>query len=168
MAKETGKEKSQDIAPTVQTRAARALSPFEEMDELFDRVFDRGWPRPLQWERPLWERLSSATPKMPKVDVVDRDKEVLVRAEIPGVDRKDLDVSVNDNTVIIKGQTSSETKEEKGDFFRSEITRGTFSRTVALPADVDGDKASARLTDGVLELTLPKLKESRRRKVEVK
>lgn len=159
-----------EITPTAKEAPAtsRALSPFEEFDRMFDEFFNRGWMRPLRWERPLWDRLAQIEPRMPKVDVVDRDKEVLVRAEIPGVDRKDLDISVTDNTVTIKGQSSSETKEEKGDYFRCEIARGAFARTVALPSEVDADQAEASFREGILELTLPKIKEARRRKVEVK
>ena len=91
---------------------------------------------------------------VPKLDIIERDDEVVVRAEVAGVDKKDLEVSVTDNSVTIRGSTKEEHKEEKGDYFRSEITRGEFSRTAALPCDVDGDKARANFTDGILELVI--------------
>lgn len=90
-----------------------------------------------------------------------------MRAEVPGVKKEDLDVSTTDNTVTIKGSTRHEEKEEKGDYYRSEITRGSFSRTVALPSEVDSAKAKARYKDGILELTLPKVNKSKRRTVKV-
>ena len=74
-----------------------------------------------------------ATPyegKTPSVDVIERDNEIMVKAELPGVDKKDLDISVTSNTVTIKGSTSHEEKEEKGDYYRCEISRGSYSRTL--------------------------------------
>lgn len=168
MAEENAKEITS--TPKETTPASRALSPFEEFDRMLENLFDRDWMHRLRsgWERPLWDRVAPLEPRMPKVDIVDRDSEVLVRAEIPGVERKDLDVSVTDNTVTIKGQSSRETKEEKGDYYRCEISRGAFARTIALPSEVDADRAEAKFSDGILELALPKIKEARRRKIEVK
>ena len=104
---------------------------------------------------------------MPRVDIVERDDELVVKAELPGVDKKDLDVSVTENAVTIKGSTSHEEKEEKGDYYRCEISSGAYSRTLALPSDVEADKAKANFKDGVLELTLPKLKKAKRHTIKV-
>jgi len=146
---------------------ARALSPFDEIDRMFDHYFRRGFMRPWRFEWPSIPEISLPEMKVPKVDVVDRENEVLVKAEVPGVEKKDLDISVSDNSVTIKGSTRHEEKEEKGDYCRQEITTGSFSRTVALPADVDGAKAKASFKDGMLELTLPKVERSRRHSVKV-
>jgi HSP20 family protein len=105
--------------------------------------------------------------KVPKVDVVDRENEIVVKAEVPGVEKKDLDISVSDNSVTIKGSTRREEKEEKGDYDRREISVGSFSRTVALPAEVDGNKAKANFKDGVLELTIPKAEKAKRHSVKL-
>jgi HSP20 family protein len=138
------------------------------MDRLFENYFTRGWLHPFRWARPSWGELDMPFEgKMPNVDVVDRDDEIIVKAEVPGVDKKDLDISVTDNTVSIKGSTSHEEKEEKGDYYRCEISRGSFSRVVPLPADVDAEKASSKFKDGVLELTLPKVKKAKRHTVKV-
>jgi HSP20 family protein len=83
------------------------------------------------------------------------------------VEKKDLEISTSDTSVTLKATTRHEEKEEKGDYYRCEITRGAFSRTVALPAQVESDKAKASLKDGVLELTLPKVEKSKRRTVTV-
>jgi HSP20 family protein len=93
---------------------------------------------------------------------------VVIKAELPGVEKKDLDVSVTETSVTIKGTTSHEEKEEKGDFYRCEISRGAYARTVGLPSYVDADKAKASFKDGVLELTLPKVEKSKRRSIEIK
>ena len=166
MAKEEKKESKQELQ---KAEPKRALSPFEEMDRMFEDYFSRGWMRPFRWEWPsLGEMAKPFEGKMPKVDVIERDDEVVVKAELPGVEKKDLDVSVTENSVTIKGTTSHEAKEEKGDYYRCEISRGAYARTVALPSYVDADKAKASFKDGVLELKLPKVEKSKRRTVEVK
>jgi len=166
MAKEEKKESKQELQ---KAEPKRALSPFEEMDRMFEDYFSRGWMRPFRWEWPsLGEMAKPFEGKMPKVDVIDRDDEVVVKAELPGVEKKDLDVSVTETSVTIKGTTSHEEKEEKGDYYRCEISRGAYARTVALPSYVDADKAKASFKDGVLELKLPKVKKSKRRSIEIK
>jgi HSP20 family protein len=159
--------------PAAPESPARAMSPFEEMEQAFERVygrfFPRGWMRPSRWDIPHWGDLPMLFEgKHPKVDVIDRDDDILVKAEIPGVEKKDLDVTMTDNSVTIKGTVSHEKEVTKGDYYRKEISRGSFSRTVALPADVEGTKAEANYKDGVLELIIPKVTKSRRRKVTVK
>ena len=177
---QTEAEKGQEIevrkGQEMQTaRPSRALSPFEEMDQLMERMnrlFEsfspRGLLRPGRWEWPSWGELAMPFEgRMPRVDMIDRDEEVVVRAELPGVEKKDLDVSMTENTVTIKGSTSHEAKEEKGDYYRSEMSRGSFTRTLTLPGEVDGSKAKATFKDGVLELTLPKIESSKRRTIKV-
>jgi HSP20 family protein len=150
-------------------RSGRMVSPFEELERYFDRVFPRGWLEALPWERTRWPEFGAAFEgRMPRVDVIDRDDEVVVHAELPGVDKDDVEVSMTDNTVTIKGSTRREEKEEKGDYYRCEISRGAFARTVTLPGDVDADKAEANFKDGVLELKLPKVEKSKRRSVPIK
>lgn len=163
------KAAKQESAQEIQKAApSRALSPFEEMDRMFENFFPRGWMRPLRWEMPSWGRLPMPFEgKTPSVDVIDRDNDIVIKAEVPGVDKKDLDITMTDNTVTIKGCTSREEKEEKGDYFRQEISRGSFTRTVALPGEVDADKAKTRFKDGVLEVTVPKVEKSRRRTIKV-
>ena len=166
MAKEEKKQSKQELQ---KAEPKRALSPFEEMDRLFEDYFSRGWMRPFRWEWPsLGEMAKPFEGKMPKVDVIERDDEVVVKAELPGIDKKDLDVSVTENSVTIKGTTSHEEKEEKGDYYRCEISRGAYARTVALPSYVDADKAKASFKDGVLELKLPKVEKAKRHSIEIK
>lgn len=147
---------------------SRGMNPFEEMDHMFEGFFPRGWMRPFHWDWPSWSRLPEAFEgRAPKVDVIERDEEILVRAELPGVDKKDIDVSTTENTVTIKGSTHTEEKEEKGNYYRCEITSGSFSRTLAMPGNIDGGKAKATFKDGVLELILPKVERSTRHNVDV-
>ena len=161
MAEETKKQEIQKAAP------AHALSPFDEMDRLFDQYFRHGGMRPWRFEWPRFPEVPLPEMKVPKVDVIDRENEVVVKAEVPGVDKKDLDISVGEDTVTIKGVTCHEEKEEKGDYYRCEISRGTFARAVALPAEVDGARAKALFKDGILELALPKIAKSRRHSIKL-
>ncbi|MGD8568614.1 MAG: Hsp20/alpha crystallin family protein [Gammaproteobacteria bacterium] len=149
------------------TEPTRALSPFEEIDRYIEGLFPRGWLRPSRWE---WPALSETAPfggKLPKVDIVDREKDILVRAEVPGIDKDNLDISITENTVTIKGTTHHEEKEEKGEYYRRETSHGSFARTVTLPAEVDSEHAKANYKDGVLELTVPKVKKSQRRTIKI-
>ena len=142
------------------------LSDIErEFEELFGNFMSRNWMRPFRWDLPT---LPSAEVRLPKVDVIERDGEILVRAELPGVEKKDLDVSLTDRTVTIKASTRTESKEEKGDYFRREISTGQTSRTVTLPSEVDGQKATAEFKDGLLEITIPKTAVANRVRVDVK
>ena len=141
----------------------RAISPFHEMDRIFESFFP-DWMR----TSPLWGSVASPMDVMrPRVDIVDRDEEVLVRAELPGVTRENLEVSLNGSHVTIKASTAHEEKEEKGDYYRAEISRGSYSRTIALPAEVDGDRAKATFKNGVLELALPKIEKAKRHSIKV-
>ena len=160
--KKEGKQEVQKVEP------ARALSPFEEMERMFDSYFSRGWMRPFFRDWPSFQKISPPFEgKTPSVDVIERDDDIIVKAELPGVDKKDIDVSVTSNSVTIKGSTSHEAKEEKGDYYRCEISQGSYSRTLSLPAEVDEAKTKAKLKDGILELTLPKLTKSKRRSVKI-
>jgi HSP20 family protein len=118
-------------------------------------------------QKPTLGELPHLGEKFPRVDIIDRDAEVEVRAELPGVEKKDLDVSLSDNTVTLKGSTRHEEKEEKGDYYRSEITTGSFARTLTLPGNVDSDRAKATFRDGILVLTVPKVEQSKRHTVPV-
>lgn len=163
MSKETKKEGK---AQMQKAEPAHVLSPFEEMDRLFDTYFSRGWLHPFQWPS-LPKATTPFEGRMPNIDLIDRENEFVIKAELPGVDKKDLDISVTANSVTIKGSTRHEEKEEKGDYYRCEISRGSYARTMSLPADVDEEHTKATFKDGVLELTLPKLKKTKRHNVTV-
>lgn len=145
------------------------IHPIADMERAFERIFSGSWPS-------LWRRndLSSFDNifeqkglRLPSLDVVDRDADILVRAEIPGIDKKDLNISLTDNLLTIKGESSHEKKEEKGDYYRHEISSASFARSVSLPSMVDSSKTAASLKDGVLEITLPKVESSKRRSIPV-
>lgn len=171
-AKEKKGNKGKEVekaAPAPASAPVQAKNPFEEMERLLENLSLRDWMRTMRMDWPGWGELQLPLEgRMPRVDVVDREAEVVVRAELPGIDKKDLEISATDNTVTIKGSMRHEEKEEKGDFYRCEISRGSFSRSVLLPAIVDGTKGSATFKDGVLELVLPKAAKAKRRGITIK
>ncbi|OIR17577.1 spore protein SP21 [mine drainage metagenome] len=146
-----------------------ALTPIQDMERAFDRLFSRRFPSLWHWnETPVVDTLFEFEgQRLPSLDVIDRDSEVVVRAEIPGINKKDLNVSLADNILTIKGQTSSETKEEKGDYYRHEISSSSFARSVSVPGSLDASKTVANLKDGILEVTLPKVESSKRRSIAI-
>jgi len=159
------KTKRRDLVEAV---PRREIDIFDEMDRMFDTMFHRGWLRPFREVWPEWARLDETFGRdTPRVDVIDRDEEILVRAEVPGVDKKDLEVDLTGRHLCIKGEHREEEKKEAGEFVRSEITRGTFSRTIRLPEDLDFDMAKADFKDGILEVHLPKTHKTERRHIEV-
>jgi HSP20 family protein len=163
MSTKTQEKQMSTTGETQEPRSLKAITPFEEMDRLFDSFLSRNWLSPFNYSWPRKQLFqSSIDAKIPTVDVIDRDNEIVVRSEIPGVDKKDLEVTMTDNTVTIKGNTRKEEKEEKGDYYYHEISSGAFSRTVSLPCDVNSSETKSTFKDGVLELTVPKSKAVKR------
>jgi HSP20 family protein len=135
-----------------------------EMERLFDDFMSKNWVRHWRDELPNWPH--GFGNDLPRIDIVDRDKEIVVRAELPGFKSDEIDLSIGDNLLTIKGSSRQE-KEEDGEYHRKEISSSYLTRTVALPEDVDGGKAKARLEDGLLEITVPKSGKSARRSIKV-
>ena len=145
-------------------KPSKWLTPFEEMSHFFENISHRNWMRPLHMDWPDWRHMHSPfAGKLPHVDVIERDDEIVLHAELPGVEKKDLEVSMTDHAITIKGTTDYEEKEEKGNYFRSEIAHGAFSRTVLLPIDVDLDNVKSNFKNGLLEVHVPKLEKASRK-----
>lgn len=128
----------------------------DEMERLFDNMLGR-YPR---------ERAESFW--APSVDVEETSDAVTVRAEIPGMAKDDIKVTVSDDMVLISGERRHETEHKDKTFHRIERVYGKFQRTIGLPADVEGDKAKASYKAGVLELVLPKSAKAKAHEVQIK
>src|SRR5919106_4842499 len=103
--------------------------------------------------------------RWPNIDLIERDEDVVLRAEMPGVAKENLEVSTAGNTVTIKG--TPEATEEKGEYYRCEIADVPFTRTVILPVEVNDSQAKATFKNGVLTLILPKAEHARRHTITV-
>jgi HSP20 family protein len=128
-----------------------------EMDRVFDRFFE-----------PRWEEFESAGQWAPKVDVSETKDAVVVKAEIPGVEQKDINVSLQDQVLTIKGEKHQEKEEKAEKYHRVERSWGSFTRAFRMPAAVSGEKVSATFKDGTLTVTLPKAPEAKGTTIPVK
>jgi len=104
----------------------------------------------------------------PSIDVVVGKDNVIVRADLPGLSKDDVSVSLQENYLTIKGEKKHEFEQKEANYFVSERAYGSFTRTIELPAAVDAKKIEARFKDGVLEVTLPKTEEAKPKQIEVK
>ncbi len=133
---------------------------FEEIEELFDRFFSDFEIAPLNREGLF----------TPRIDFTENDKEYRISAELPGMDEKDIEVLMDEDSLTIRGE-KKEDKEEKGkDYYYRERRFGSFTRTIPLPENIDRDKIEAKFKNGVLTLRLPKTAATARnvKKIEVK
>jgi len=142
-----------------------SLDPFRELNRIQDeinRIFN--FPR-IQETEGIFDRAFS-----PAIDVVENADNYTVRCDLPGVDQKNLRVSVEGDVLTIKGEKKYEKKEKDKDarYYRNELWEGSFQRTLSLPAGVDANKVDAELKDGVLTVTLPKKEEHKPRQITVK
>ena len=119
------------------------------MNDLFEDVMGGSWLAPF---RGGWGEASLA----PQVDVAEDDKEICVTAELPGVDEKDLDLSLTHEALTIRGEKKHEAQEEGKDYYRRECAYGSFQRMIPLPAEVDESKVEAQYKKGILTVHLPK------------
>jgi HSP20 family protein len=138
--------------------------PFDELERLYESVFPHGWLR--EW--PSFDLLNPFfTPRAPAVDVIDRDDEIIVRAEVPGLSKEDLKITVTDDTLALVGSLDQEEEEKRENYYYRELRSGSFTRKLTLPAHVDASKVCAKMKDGVLEIKLPKTEPTKRRSVNV-
>lgn len=146
-----------------------SFSPFElmrrmsdEMDRMFEQFYDdvRGAGRP-QAPGAAWS---------PRIEVVQKQDKLVVRAELPGVRKEDVNVELGDDALTIRGERREEHEEEREGFYRTERSYGSFYRAIPLPEGVIGESAEASFRDGVLEITMqaPPQEVSRSRRLEIK
>jgi len=162
MAKE---EKRKEEKPLEPYRPSMWLTPFERMEEMFEDFFRRPFGRPW-W--PTLPRLFEERELVPSVDIFEEGDDVVVKTELPGMAKDDIEVNLTDNTITLSGEKKKEEKIEKKDYYRLERSYGSFSRSFTLPADVQTDKAKASFKNGVLEVRIPKTEEAKKKVQKVK
>jgi HSP20 family protein len=104
----------------------------------------------------------------PAIDLVMEKDNLVVKADLPGLSKDDITVSLQDNYLTIKGEKKQEFEQKEANYFVSERSYGSFTRTVELPTAVDAKKSEARFKDGVLQITLPKTEEAKPKQIDVK
>ena len=135
----------------------KLLSSQDRFNRLFTQIFPRSFD----------EGDASITTWMPAVDVYETEHNLTLKAELPGVDPKDIEARVEDGTLYLKGERKFEKESKKENYHRIERTYGSFMRSFALPTSVDADKVSAEYKDGVLTLTLPKSEQARPKQIQL-
>ena len=134
-----------------QPQGRQYLSPLVQMDRLFDEVFRRPFFSSL-----LSQKGSELEEPYFPVDIYEDKESVILKAEIPGIKKENLDIQLSADSITISGQKSSEEKVEQRDYFRLERSYGSFTRRFQLPVVTQIDKARASFRDGVLEIRIPK------------
>jgi HSP20 family protein len=137
---------------------ATTWSPLDEFEREISRFFD-GTTRPLASMPGAWA---------PAVDVRETDDAYILHADLPGMKKEDITISVKDNTITVQGERKREDKTEEKGYSRYERSHGTFARSFTVRDGFAADKVEAAYADGVLSVTLPKLEQSKPRQVEVK
>lgn len=152
---ETRKETPKSSQVMLRDKSTNWLSPFGAMEDWLDEM-ESGWLMPRAIRLGLPRVTSAALHRTPKVDIIDREKEVCVRAELPGIEKDDLSVSIQDDVLTIQAHVSKDTQEEEGNYYRREMLHGEYRRAMQLPAPVEADKARASFKQGIIEIVVPK------------
>jgi HSP20 family protein len=128
------------------------------MDRLWEALVTAPW-RPF----PSFRR----TQTLPAMDVFEKEGQLHVRAELPGIDQKDVEVEISGDTLTISGEKKEQREVKEENYYRSERSYGKFSRQVALPAGADTTKAAARFKDGILEIDIPVKQAADKQKIQI-
>jgi HSP20 family protein len=130
----------------------------DEMDALFNRFFGSEWPVEAFRSGAWW----------PAMDIAERENDVLVKAELPGMKADDIEISVQGNVLTISGEKKESTEDKRENYYHAERRYGSFRREVNLSSAVDVDKIKAEYHDGILTVTLPKTEQAKPKKISVK
>lgn len=159
MAKKESKE-------LVKVEPSKALSPFDEVERWVEDMFRK----PFSLMAPSWWprlRLPEIEEIIPSVDIFEEGDNVVVKAELPGMKKEDVDVSLTDDVITISGEKKKEEKVEKKNYFRLERSHGSFTRSFSLPVEVQTDKAKAKFANGILEVRIPKTEEAKKKEKKI-
>lgn len=127
----------------------------DELDRFFDSVFGR-FPR--ERGETFWA---------PPIDIEETEDAIVIRAELPGMNKEDIKVNLSGDTLTISGERKQETEKKGRTYYRIERAYGKFQRTITLPAEVEGEKAKASYKAGVLELVLPKSEKAKAKEITI-
>ncbi|MCL5022018.1 MAG: Hsp20/alpha crystallin family protein [Nitrospirae bacterium] len=157
------KKESEELA---KVEPAKPLFPFAEMEKRFEDFFRR----PFSLFGPSWFprlRMPEMEELSPSVDILEEGGDFVIRAELPGLKKEDIDVKLTDNTITISGEKKKEEKVEKKNYYRMERSYGSFTRSFSLPSEVRTDKVKAQFKDGILEIRIPKTEEAKQKEKKV-
>jgi HSP20 family protein len=161
----TGREQSRSGLSRPQGSSASPFQSLQRFADEVDRMFDDfGFGR--RWPIPTW-RETGIEAWAPDVEVLQKNNELTIRADLPGLTKDEVSVDVTDDTLTIHGERKREHQEEREGYYRSERSYGSFYRVVPLPEGAMSDQAKATFRDGVLEITMPAPPATRGRRLEI-
>ena len=163
------------MADKVKEKETKAVTPWRpfmdltrwerDMDRIMEDFFDR---RMRPWWPERWARREVMELEAPAVDLFEDKNEIVVKAELPGMEKENVEVKLTDHMLTIKGEKKKAEEIKEENYYRSERSYGSFIRTLELPADVHADKVKATFKNGVLEVRLPKTEEAKAKEMKVK
>lgn len=139
----------------------------KNVEKWFDEFFEE--PHfPATWMRmPSLKKLKMMEEFSPSVDMFDNKDEIVLKAELPGMKKEDVNVSITEDSISIKGEMKKEEETKEDDYYYSERTYGSFSRILPLPYKIKANKVDAKFSDGLLEIHMPKADESKPKEVKI-
>ena len=161
---------TKNVLAKTQEKKPKALTPRVEyplfsLQREINRIFDTFWRGTDLW--PFGGVETELEAFAPGVDVIDSDADIRVKAELPGMEEKDVHVSLAENTLTIKGEKKEETEDKGKNYYQMERRWGSFFRSIPLPAGIDAAKADASFKKGVLTVVLPKTAEAKKETKEI-
>jgi len=144
-------------------RTVAVWEPFRDLRNVhseMDRLFSSLWPRSDQ-------ELTNGRLWTPAIDVYEDKEQIVVKAELPGVRKEDVSISLTEDTLTLKGERKYEKEEKKENYYRLEGSYGGFVRTIEIPRPVKADAVKAEFKDGVLKIVLPKADDSKTREIKI-
>lgn len=162
------------MAETAKKKETKALAPWRPLsmdmtrwESQMDRMMEDFFGRTMRpWFPTRWLR-GDGEIAAPVVDVYEEKDEVVVKAELPGLEKSDIEVNISDSELTLKGEKKQEQEIKEENFHRRERSYGAFLRTVELPSDVQADKVKASFKNGVLEVRVPKTEEAKTKTIKV-
>lgn len=165
----TVRKKKQESAGLIPVQRVRDLAPVEEMERWFERWFEEPFRTPFSFlRRPLSPARFFTEETAPMVDIFEEGEDLVVKAELPGLEREDINVTLADDVLTISGEKKREEKVEEKNYYRLERSSGSFSRSFRLPVEVQADKVKATFKGGVLEMRMPKTEEAKEKEIKIK
>ena len=154
------------LKKNVPVRREEWISPFYSLQKEINRIFDNFFSE-ITSDRFFGD---SGGIFIPSVDIKEKEKEIIVTAELPGMDADDIEINISDDVLTLRGEKKEDKEEKDSSFYRRECFYGSFHRDIPLPVEIDPDKVEADFKRGVLKIRLPKKPESERKakKIQVK
>ncbi|MBI3967483.1 MAG: Hsp20/alpha crystallin family protein [Chloroflexi bacterium] len=129
---------------------------FDEWEQEVARVMREPWPFRSLWGRGMPRISGGTTAWAPKIDVFEKNGDMIVKAELPGIKKEDVQITLEDGYLVLRGERKAESEVKEQDYYRTERSYGQFYRCVPLPENVKPEQIQARYDDGVLEVRMPK------------